>query len=226
MALACRDRGGARKHRQAKDPRGKHLNARLKQAGNWTEIWRGFYAAVLSALCLGITCWLVYVVTHCWATVHGQDIQWKFLRRAPSHTAKNQTSLRQPKSGNFTSGTGPPFHQQVNASTRKPFQKTHTNSLKTKTSESTFLSEAPRFPKEHCFGEDYQAGKSNMYEDVYGEMVENTEVLGERPVPLPLCPPQSSHGLTWSRTPASAVTGRRLTIWAMARPLKTKNNTK
>jgi hypothetical protein len=35
--------------------------------------------------------------------------------------------------------------------------------------------------------------------------------LGEKPVPLPLCPPQISHGLTRDRTRAFAVRGRRLT---------------
>jgi len=30
-----------------------------------------------------------------------------------------------------------------------------------------------------------------------------TEVLGEKPVPFPLCPPQISHGLAWDRTQAS-----------------------
>ena len=45
-----------------------------------------------------------------------------------------------------------------------------------------------------------------------------TEVLGEKPVPLPLCPPQIPHGLTRNRTRASAVGSRRLTAWAMTRP--------
>jgi hypothetical protein len=45
-----------------------------------------------------------------------------------------------------------------------------------------------------------------------------TEELGEKPVPVPLCPPQISHGLTRDRTRTSAVGGRRLTAWAMARP--------
>jgi hypothetical protein len=45
-----------------------------------------------------------------------------------------------------------------------------------------------------------------------------TEVLGEKPVPLPLCPPQIPHGLTRDRTRASAVGGRQLTAWAMALP--------
>jgi hypothetical protein len=45
-----------------------------------------------------------------------------------------------------------------------------------------------------------------------------TEVLGEKPVPVPLCPPQIPHGLTQHRTQASEVGDRRLTAWAMARP--------
>jgi hypothetical protein len=40
----------------------------------------------------------------------------------------------------------------------------------------------------------------------------------EKPVPVPLCPPQIPHGLTRARTRASAMRGRRLTTWAMARP--------
>jgi hypothetical protein len=44
-----------------------------------------------------------------------------------------------------------------------------------------------------------------------------TEVLGEEPDPLPLCPPQITHGLTRARTLSSAMRGRRLTTWAMAR---------
>jgi hypothetical protein len=45
-----------------------------------------------------------------------------------------------------------------------------------------------------------------------------TDVLGEKPVPVPLCQPQIPHGLTRYRTRASAVGGRRLTAWATARP--------
>jgi hypothetical protein len=44
------------------------------------------------------------------------------------------------------------------------------------------------------------------------------EVLGEKPVPVPLCPPQNPHGMNRDRTRASAVGDRRLTPWAMARP--------
>jgi hypothetical protein len=43
-----------------------------------------------------------------------------------------------------------------------------------------------------------------------------TEVLRETPVPVPLCQPKISHGVTRDR--ASTVRGRRLTAWAMARP--------
>jgi hypothetical protein len=31
-----------------------------------------------------------------------------------------------------------------------------------------------------------------------------TEMSGAKPVQLPLCPPQISHGLTWNRTEATA----------------------
>jgi hypothetical protein len=37
------------------------------------------------------------------------------------------------------------------------------------------------------------------------------KIIGEKPVPVPLCPPQIPHGLTRARTQASAVRGRRLT---------------
>jgi hypothetical protein len=37
-----------------------------------------------------------------------------------------------------------------------------------------------------------------------------TEELGEKPVPVRLCPPQIPHGLTRARTRASVVRGRRL----------------
>jgi hypothetical protein len=42
-----------------------------------------------------------------------------------------------------------------------------------------------------------------------------TEVLGEKPVPVPLCPPQIPHGLTRDRTRASTVRVRRLTACAI-----------
>jgi hypothetical protein len=45
------------------------------------------------------------------------------------------------------------------------------------------------------------------------------EVLGKKPVPIPFCPSQIPRGLTRDQTRAYAVRGRRLTAWAMARPL-------
>jgi hypothetical protein len=39
------------------------------------------------------------------------------------------------------------------------------------------------------------------------------------PAPMPLCPPQIPHDLTWARTRATVVGSRRLTAWAMARPI-------
>jgi hypothetical protein len=36
--------------------------------------------------------------------------------------------------------------------------------------------------------------------------------------PMPLCPPQIPHDLTWTRTRAATVGSRRPTAWAMARP--------
>jgi hypothetical protein len=47
-----------------------------------------------------------------------------------------------------------------------------------------------------------------------------TEVLGEKPVPVPLCPPQIAHVLIRDLTRTSAVGGRQLTSWAMARPAR------
>jgi hypothetical protein len=49
------------------------------------------------------------------------------------------------------------------------------------------------------------------------KLTEETQVLGEKPVPVPLCPPQIPHGTTRDWTRASAVRGRWLTAWAMAR---------
>jgi hypothetical protein len=38
------------------------------------------------------------------------------------------------------------------------------------------------------------------------------------PAPVPLCPPQSPHDLTWDRTRAAAMASRRLTACGIARP--------
>jgi hypothetical protein len=39
-----------------------------------------------------------------------------------------------------------------------------------------------------------------------------------KPAPMPLCPPQIPHDLTWAGSRAAAVGSRRVTAWAMARP--------
>jgi hypothetical protein len=46
-----------------------------------------------------------------------------------------------------------------------------------------------------------------------------TEELGEKLVPMPLCPPQIQYGLTWTWTQTSMVRGWPLTTWAMVRPM-------
>jgi hypothetical protein len=48
---------------------------------------------------------------------------------------------------------------------------------------------------------------------------DKTEQLGEKSIPVSLCPPQILHGLTRTRTQANALRGQRLTTWAMARSL-------
>jgi hypothetical protein len=49
-----------------------------------------------------------------------------------------------------------------------------------------------------------------------------TEEIGERPVPVPLCPQQIPHRLTRDRTQVSAVRGRLLTACVMTRQLPLK----
>jgi hypothetical protein len=44
------------------------------------------------------------------------------------------------------------------------------------------------------------------------------ELGGKKPVPVPLCPPQFPHGLIRAGTLTSAVRGRRITAWVIARP--------
>jgi hypothetical protein len=41
----------------------------------------------------------------------------------------------------------------------------------------------------------------------------------KEPAPVPLCPPQIPHDLTWAWTRAVAMGSRRLTAWALARPV-------
>jgi hypothetical protein len=44
-----------------------------------------------------------------------------------------------------------------------------------------------------------------------------------KPAQVPLCPAQIQHDLTWARTRAAAVGSRRLTAWAMVRPLSVES---
>jgi hypothetical protein len=52
---------------------------------------------------------------------------------------------------------------------------------------------------------------------------EKTKELGEKPVPVLLCPPQIPHGVNRARTLPSAVICRRLSSWAMARTITCRN---
>jgi hypothetical protein len=47
------------------------------------------------------------------------------------------------------------------------------------------------------------------------------EVLGEKPTPALLRPPQIPHDQNWDRTRAAAVGSQRPTLWPMARPFPT-----
>jgi hypothetical protein len=78
----------------------------------------------------------------------------------------------------------------------------------------------------------------NVEQSVEWELAVETEVLGEnlpqcrcgmriargnqstrrKPAPVPLCPPQIPHDLTWAWTRAATVGSRQLTTWAMAWP--------
>ena len=54
---------------------------------------------------------------------------------------------------------------------------------------------------------------------VEGNWREETNVFWERYVPVPICPPPISRGLTWDRIRAFAVRGWRLTAWLIIRPV-------
>jgi hypothetical protein len=45
----------------------------------------------------------------------------------------------------------------------------------------------------------------NVEQSVEWELVGETEVLEEKPAPVPLCPPQIPHDMTWARTQAAEV---------------------
>jgi hypothetical protein len=65
--------------------------------------------------------------------------------------------------------------------------------------------------------------KPRMIDDDYGAIGGMRIGRGNRSTrrklaPVPLCPPQIPHDLTWDRTRTYAVGSQRLTAWAMARP--------
>jgi hypothetical protein len=72
------------------------------------------------------------------------------------------------------------------------------------------------------FGLLYQSWMMNddKFGVVGGTIAEENEVIGKKPASVPLCPPQISHYLTWSRNRAAVVGSRRPTAWATARPFK------
>jgi len=89
-----------------------------------------------------------------------------------------------------------------------------------------FLSNVPWFPKQHCFSKvpahrPFVIRKDqHADEDKYEALLEwywreETEVIGEKPAPVPLCPPQISRGLTGTGTWTFTVRGR-LAAWTMA----------
>ena len=76
-------------------------------------------------------------------------------------------------------------------------------------SESTFLSNAPQFPRGYCFLEGFHAFPFVLFVRVtcksFGASVglywqRKTELLREKLVPVPLCPPQILQRVIWHRT--------------------------
>jgi hypothetical protein len=59
---------------------------------------------------------------------------------------------------------------------------------------------------------------SIVMEHQWNEIDRGKSKYSEKPVAVPLCPPQIPHLLTRDRSRTSAMGGRRLTAWAMARP--------
>jgi hypothetical protein len=59
----------------------------------------------------------------------------------------------------------------------------------------------------------------NVEQSVESELTGETKSTRRKPTPVPLCPPQIPHDVTRARTRVAAVESRRLTAWAMARPV-------
>jgi hypothetical protein len=58
-----------------------------------------------------------------------------------------------------------------------------------------------------------------MWSSQWNQNWQGKQKYSEKPTPVPLYQPQIPRDLTWARTRAAAVGSRRLTAWAMARPL-------
>jgi hypothetical protein len=50
------------------------------------------------------------------------------------------------------------------------------------------------------------------------KICKGNRITRRKPEPMPLCPPQIPHDLTWYQTRAAAVRSRRITAWVMTRP--------
>jgi hypothetical protein len=75
--------------------------------------------------------------------------------------------------------------------------------LNAKRRQSTFIPHSPRFPKQHCI---YKVPTALLEWQKHNK----TEVLKEKPVPVPPRPPQTSYELFSDHTRPSTVKGRRL----------------
>jgi hypothetical protein len=57
-----------------------------------------------------------------------------------------------------------------------------------------------------------------MGRDCVSQIAGETKEVVDKPVPVPLCPPQIPHGLTWFQTQVCVVRGQWLIARAMAQP--------
>jgi hypothetical protein len=57
-----------------------------------------------------------------------------------------------------------------------------------------------------------------LWSNRWNENWQGKPKYSEKTCPMPLCPPQIPHDVTWARTWAAIVGSRRLTAWAIARP--------
>jgi hypothetical protein len=65
-----------------------------------------------------------------------------------------------------------------------------------------------------------QDGRWWLWSSQWNEDWHRNRSTRRTPAPVPLCPPQIPHELTWDRTRAAALGSQRLTAWAMARPYR------